>query len=886
MKKFMGLIYSVGLVTSFLFFSGCDMGSSSGKVSNSEAQGSSSGVYVDGPVKGVEYKCGSQSGYTDEDGVFYYDIGKSCTFKIGSLVIRTVSASKLSRANVTIQETNTKVAQLLLSLDSDGDYEYIHIDNTIARELEDSYYNKNINNIDLYELIKHINDSFKNRGIVVDDIKVISSDAAKQHLEHSYKHYCKDRGFVLADNSNSFGQCSETVSGGSSTGGGSSSGGGTSTGGGSISGGGTSAGGGSSSGGGTSTGGSSSTGGGTSTGGSSSTQTYDYIPKGSSLTDAMAVKFLNMATFGSTPELVKELRSKGVVKWVDEQLAMKYDAKKESVLRRLISHLTTAEKDTKYYSSKCLTLDSWFNDTKCKFNKSKRNGPDELSENYAAIFNANLAYKNQLRQRAAYALSQIVVASQSNDEFFRDRGESLSYYYDVLQKNAFNHYGDLLYDITMSSTMATFLTYANSRKEYVDKKTGATILPDENYGREIMQLFTIGLYELNMDGTEERGSGGNRVSTYVQEDVNNMSRVFTGLGYGNVSFDSSILHSDTTRPLKCEMKYHDTELKKILGQILPAGQTCEQDVRSAIGLLMSHQNVAPFITKKLIRRFTKSNPEDDYVRRVAQVFADTKGNLGLTIKALLLDEEIWGDIKAGTGTKIKEPYFALTNTIRALDGKPLPYVQIRNTDRNYIKINNYGFYTRSLYHLLGQWVTNSPTVFNFYSDEFVPDDGEFKVRGFVAPELEIITTQYNVAFVNALDGILRACSVSYQADAKRDINNNPGNFQSSSVNLYFDYKDEIEICKNNGFGANLNESYNDAAVREKIVTKLIDDLSIKLLGKVLPDAQRNLLIDKYSKNDFSRRDKTARVRIEKIIVENWVAKMVLDITHTDNFMVQ
>jgi uncharacterized protein (DUF1800 family) len=664
--------------------------------------------------------------------------------------------------------------------------------------------------------------------------------------------------------------------------------GGTSTGSGTSTGGGTSTSGGSTSGGGTSTGGGSSSGGGTSTGGGSSTQTYDYIPKGSSLTDAMAVKFLNMATFGSTPALVKELRSKGVVKWVDEQLAMKYDAKKESVLRRLIDHLTTVEKDTKYYSSKCLTLDSWFNDTKCKFNKSKRNGPDELSENYAAIFNANLAYKNQLRQRAAYALSQIVVASQSNDEFFGDRGESLSYYYDVLQKNAFGNYGDLLYGITMSSTMATFLTYANSRKEYVDKKTGATILPDENYGREIMQLFTIGLYELNMDGTEERGSGGYRVPTYTQKDVNNMSRVFTGLGYGNVSFDSSILSSDTTRPLECEGNYHDTDTKDVLGTTLPAGQTCKEDVHSAIDLLIAHKNTAPFMAKKLIRRFTKSNPKGDYIKRVAQVFADTKGNLGLTIKALLLDEEIWGDIKAGTGTKIKEPYFALTNTIRALDGKPLPYVQLRQTGhaKKYIKIDNYGFYTRSLYHILGQWVTNSPTVFNFYSDGFVPDDYEFKVRGFVAPELEIITTQYNVAFVNALDGILRVCSISYQADAKRDINNDPGRFQSSSVNLYFDYKEEIDICKNNGYGKDLNEAYNDAAVREKIVTKLLDHLSVKLLGKVLPDEQRTLLIDKYKAKEVARRDKTALVRLEKIIAENWIAKMVLDITHTDNFMVQ
>ena len=609
----------------------------------------------------------------------------------------------------------------------------------------------------------------------------------------------------------------------------------------------------------------------------------DYIPQGSDLTEAMAVKFLNMATFGATPELVKEIKTKGVIKWVDDQFAMQYDEKKQSTLRRLISVLTRIDPD--YYSTfwgkkrDCGSdIEKWMkNDGVCIFNQAKRNHGDELSESFSKIFDAQMRYKDQLRQRVAYALSQTIVASQSDDQFFRDRGEALSYYYDVLQKDAFGNYGDLLYDISMSPTMATFLTYAGNRAEYTDTKTNAKILPDENYGREIMQLFSIGLYELNMDGTQGRDSGGKRISAYDQEDVNNMSRVFTGLHYAHFKFASSVLTGDVTHPLECEQKYHDTGTKDILGQTLPAGQTCEQDVKSAIDLLMNHQNTAPFIAKKLILRLTKSNPQDAYVRRVATVFADSNGNLKKTVKAILLDEEIWDDIKQDKGVKIKEPYLAFTGTLRAMGSHPLK--NYKRSDK--VTTVDDGYQVRCLYPMFGQWVVNSPSVFNFYSDEFVPDDYEFKIRGFVAPELEIITSKYNVVNFNSMSWLLYRHSITYIENSTKKWYRAP-----DGTILYFVYDDIVDVFKKNGFGDKLDKGSGDAAVMKKVVTAAIDFISKRLMGKVLPNAQRDILVDKYtSTNWWPKRGKNSYVKMKLNVIDK-IRTMALEITHTDNFMVQ
>jgi len=629
---------------------------------------------------------------------------------------------------------------------------------------------------------------------------------------------------------------------------------------------------------------------------------YSYIPQKEQLSDAMAVKFLNMATFGATPELVQELKSKGVVAWVDDQLAMQYDPKKESILRKVIYRCiniapqvygitptdTNATIDSSY-------VDEFLIDDNGKnFNQNNRNGLSELKTHYSFVFDQHLRAKDQLRQRVAYALSQIIIASQSNDSFFTDRGETLSYYYDLLLKHAFGNYGDLLYDISLSPTMATFLTFANNEKEHTTAD-GVTVLPDENYGREIMQLFSIGLYELNMDGTEKRVDG-HRIPTYEQTDVNEMSKVFTGLTYAHSRWGKILLKGDSTHPLDCYMQYHDTEEKHLLGAVLPSGQSCEEDVRSAVDLLMNHPNVAPFIAKKLILRLTKSNPTTQYVQRVAEVFAATGGDLKETIKAVLLDQEIWDNIKSDRGVKVKEPYIILTEVLRAMNFQPLPWFKYTHDDRVYIE-QNPGFLTESLYNYLGEFPTQSPTVFNFYDDAFEPDNYEFKVRGFVAPELEIYTAKYAVGLNNLIDTLSYETSIQRRIYYNRKKENpydylpqkDPTRYKGwkTRTYMYIDFDEALDVARVNGFGPNLIENTNDAATTKRVMTALIDYLSYKLLGRKLNDEQRAMMIDRYGNMSLRKYNDTD---LEHIIIKNditvyRIVPMIMDIIHTDAFMV-
>ena len=334
------------------------------------------------------------------------------------------------------------------------------------------------------------------------------------------------------------------------------------------------------------------------------------------------------------------------------------------------------------------------------------------------------------------------------------------------------------------------------------------------------------------------------------------------------------------------MEYHDSGEKKVLGTTLPSGQNCEQDVRSAINLLMSHPNVAPFIAKKLIMRLTKSNPKSDYIARVAEAFANSSGSLKETVRAVLLDSEIWENIKKDNGVKIKEPYLAFTGVLRALDAKPLPYTKWINKKKETIKVYNDGFFSNSLYDSLGQWPTASPTVFNFYDDEFVPDDYEFKVRGFVAPELEIITTQYNVAFNNTLNDILAYNAVPVRLnDQGKTPDDDPTLYSSHRVNLSIGYKDIIDLFKKNGFGKELDQG-NDSATKEKLAGMAVDYISKKLIGKTLSSDQRDLLINRYKNAWWINRGNRTLEYMEKFLVLNWIKPIIVDITHTDNFMVQ
>ena len=498
---------------------------------------------------------------------------------------------------------------------------------------------------------------------------------------------------------------------------------------------------------------------------------YPYIPTDSNLTDAMAYRFLNMATFGATPASVDDLRSKGVVKWLDDQLNMEYDYESQSVLikhMKMALHVNPGDYNTSSQGGTNYTIEQYLADNDINFyhyDKKKRRG---LKWHMSSLFDGHMADEQQVRQRIAYALSQIVVASQSNDEFFYMRAEALSHYYDFLMKHAFGNYGDVLYDVSMTSAMSVFLTYEGNKKEHIVEgpEANVTVTPDENYGRELMQLFSIGLFNMNMDGTINYRNG-EPIPTYEQEDVNEMSRVFTGLWSkgGQATFGDGISlfgnmkkrRANTIQPLTCDTKWHDSENKTVLGKPIAGSDDCSAEVKSAVELLKSHQNMSPFISKKLILRLTKSNPEADYVYRVATVFEDNgsgvKGDLKEVTRAIFLDPELWEDLVDGDATKMKEPYLKLTGLLRAFDAEPASHWRFKLGRDNSVMATKPFYYMTAdtLYQAIGQAPTFSPTVFNFYSDSYEPNLPEFKNRSYVAPEVDIQTMTYVINFSNYLN---------------------------------------------------------------------------------------------------------------------------------------
>ena len=631
---------------------------------------------------------------------------------------------------------------------------------------------------------------------------------------------------------------------------------------------------------------------------------YSYIPTDKALTNRIAVRFLDMATFGANEELVKELQQKGVVQWVEEQLSKPWDYKKDSVLYNMMYDILALQpyyfirytplKNRQFNSPEKINeaIEEFLNpNNNLFFDRATRNHNIALKFHSSALVAGHIKSKSQLRQRVAYALSQIVVASQSTDHFFNDRTEALSYYYDMLLKNAFGNYATLLYDVTLSPAMAKYLSYANNKKRHTIGKT--IITPDENYGREIMQLFTIGLFKLNIDGSMQY-KDGNRIPTYTQEDVNEISKVFTGMTYPNQDlkrshgFIRSMFVSDTTHPLVCYEEYHDSTAKNILGTTLPSGQGCFEDVKSAINLLVSHPNTAPFIAKKLILRLTDSNPSEDYIYRVATVFQESNGNLKKTVKAILLDPELWDNLIHNRGTKLKEPYVAFINTLRAMGVKPFPKVTIRGKDpkkHSYSTLNRYVIPQQSIF--FGQWPTWASTVFNFYEDTFQPNDEEIKLQNFVLPEADIMTTHQLTATINRINTVLRNNEYHYAIYYNRNSEKRLYSSHSRMTNMFLilNFQNLLEYFHNNK-----EKPFNKISTKPEDISnalsKVIDDVSMKLLGMRVDDKFKQQLIEHY-KNKIRHIPNNWHEAYTKMkFIERIISPIITEIVISPYFMIQ
>lgn len=307
---------------------------------------------------------------------------------------------------------------------------------------------------------------------------------------------------------------------------------------------------------------------------------------------------------------------------------------------------------------------------------------------------------DQLRQRTAFALSHIFVVSAVKVY----QPYALASYQELLARHAFGNFRDILYAVTLSPAMGNYLDMVNNTKP--DPVTGST--PNENFARELLQLFSIGVFKLNNDGAIQKAGTGRPIPTYDEDTIKGFSRVFTGWTYpvrpGNTPQVMNLPYY--IGAMVAAPSNHDTDTKKLLdGVVLPPNQTPEKDLNSAITNVFDHPNVGPFIGKQLIQHLVTSNPSPGYVNRIAGVFNNNgqgiRGDMKAVIKAILLDPEARGDAKTDPEYgKLREPVKFIIGIMRALNGK------------------SDGVIPRMYSASLGQPVYQAPSVFNFYPPNY------------------------------------------------------------------------------------------------------------------------------------------------------------------------
>ncbi len=418
-----------------------------------------------------------------------------------------------------------------------------------------------------------------------------------------------------------------------------------------------------------------------------------------------AARFLSQATFGVKTQEIAQVTNLGYYAWITNQFAIapSHHSTYMQTVEAAYTNIWSSHKDLVWWHRSV-------------------NAPD------------------QLRQRMAWALSQIFVVSDASD---RLAGEwrCMTAYYDLLLGKAFGNFGDLLLSVALHPAMGIYLSHMGNEK--ADPATGR--FPDENFAREVMQLFSIGLWELNPDGTRVLTTNGQPIATYNNADITELARAFTGLSWpqGNTNYWWEFYwptNHDLTGPMRIWTEYHDTNSKALLrGTIIPAGQPPMRDVHLAVSNLFLHPNVPPFIGRQLIQRFTTSNPSTAYVARVSAAFTNNgsgvRGDLKAVLLAILLDPEArdpahlanpaWG--------KLREPYLRPVHLARSFNAA---------SSNAFLEM----WWIDDIYAMRP---SGSPSVFNFYAPSFRPN-GPLKDAGLVAPEFQIVT---DVTAIMALNHI-------------------------------------------------------------------------------------------------------------------------------------
>lgn len=416
--------------------------------------------------------------------------------------------------------------------------------------------------------------------------------------------------------------------------------------------------------------------------GATTVKTVNFFAR-NSMDAFSAARLLHQGSMGPTLVEIQNAQGQSELQWLDAQLALPINYHRDYMV------FTNDDEDFRYISR----IDAW----------------------WKAVMQSD----DQLRQRVAFALSEILVVSDLNNDL-RSQPEGMVTYYDLLLTHAFGNFRDLLEAVTLSPIMGTYLSHLGNEKA----DDALNIRPDENYAREVMQLFTIGLDELNQDGTAKLDANGNTIATYGQAEIEGFARVFTGWTFaGSETFKRK--SRDYVAPMQAFEEYHSQKQKTLLnGDIIPQGYGAQESLQLALDNLFNHQNVAPFISKQLIQRLITSNPTPQYVERIASVFNDNgegvRGDLAAVVKAIYLDDEArhYGSVLSYQG-KIKEPLLKTVQFWRNLNAR---------SPEGYYK-------TWNLVDRYGQGPMQSSSVFNFFRPDYQP--AQLRTNSLVAPELQI-----------------------------------------------------------------------------------------------------------------------------------------------------
>ncbi|MFM7378203.1 MAG: DUF1800 family protein [Erythrobacter sp.] len=443
-------------------------------------------------------------------------------------------------------------------------------------------------------------------------------------------------------------------------------------------------------------------------------------------TDAEAARFLLQASLSASSGAITELRSEGYVAWLNRQMGTDNSQTGAAFLNaRGFDQVTTA----RFYDG-------------------------SITGDYM-IWSQLLSGGNPVRKRIAFALSEFFVVGLGGISLTW-RGPAIAQYWDILNRQAFGNFRDLLQDITLNPAMGVFLnTRGNRRAESSGR------VPDENYAREVMQLFTIGLFELNADGTP-RLNNGNPIETYTSADVSNLARVFTGYDFDRAGLASTTEVGGTRqiidpeyarRPMTADPArwvparttgFHSPEAKAFLGLTIPANTNAADSLRLALDHLFNHANVGPFFAKQMIQRLVTSNPSPAYVGRVAAVFANNgqgrRGDLAAVFRAILTDEEALGAAGLANANfgKLREPVLRFAQLARTFGA--------RSTSGNWL-IGDLSDAANGL----GQSPLRSPSVFNFFRPGYFPANSEAANRGLLAPEFQLVNETSTAGYINFLE---------------------------------------------------------------------------------------------------------------------------------------